>query len=167
MFYSGKGGDNCWRPRECLSSCKSVGGQMVMLHYTLHSEIYVAGLLVYYILTGGQHVFGDSIYEIETNMASNCPKLKGVCPEAKHLILSMIAKEPRDRADINSVLRLDMILSLTSCLQLYSDVIQVRAGMTPPSPSAHSVYLSSDIPTSGLRKGSLRCWLPSVTSSWR
>ena len=63
-------------------------------------------MLIYYILTSGQHAFGDSALDIEVNVAAGCPKLKELNYEANHLLWLMLAKEPRDRPDINSVLRL-------------------------------------------------------------
>ena len=63
-------------------------------------------MLVHYILTSGQHAFGDNALDIEMNLTAGWPKLKDLNYEANHLLWLMLAKEPRERPDINSVLRL-------------------------------------------------------------
>ena len=45
MFYSNKIGDNCWRPRECVSNTQQwMAGSISMAHYTMHSDIQVHAL---------------------------------------------------------------------------------------------------------------------------
>jgi len=62
-------------------------------------------MLVHYILTGGQHPFGENQFDIEMNIARGWPKWKNIGPEANHLLRQMLASDPRDRPDINAVLR--------------------------------------------------------------
>lgn len=62
-------------------------------------------MLIHYILTGGAHPFGETIYDIEINIARGWPKWKDIGSEANHLIGWMLANEPRERPSINTILR--------------------------------------------------------------
>ena len=62
-------------------------------------------MLTHYILTAGQHPYGDNAFDIEVNIAGGWLKMKEINNEANHLLWLMMSKEPRDRPDIHNVLR--------------------------------------------------------------
>lgn len=66
-------------------------------------------MLLHYILTGGQHPYGNSIFDIELNISRGWPKWKNISGEANHLVRLMMANEPRERPDLEFVLRYDVV----------------------------------------------------------
>ncbi|XP_070551241.1 serine/threonine-protein kinase/endoribonuclease IRE1-like [Ptychodera flava] len=77
--------------------------------YREKSDIQVAGMLVFYTLTGGIHPFGDMkapigiAMNIKDEKAINIDKLKDCV--ARHLVEWMIRKDRKRRPEINEVLR--------------------------------------------------------------
>ncbi|KAG0257043.1 bifunctional endoribonuclease/protein kinase ire1 [Actinomortierella ambigua] len=80
------------------------GGRM-----TRAIDIFSAGCVFYYVLTNGDHPFGDR-YSRERNILLNRPDLSGLDAlgtegiEAKDLIAKMISHDPRDRPDAWTVM---------------------------------------------------------------
>ncbi|XP_039466082.1 serine/threonine-protein kinase/endoribonuclease IRE1-like isoform X2 [Oreochromis aureus] len=86
-------GTECWMARETLAA-KSAS-------YKSSTDIQVAGMLIYYILSGGNHPFGDldlKSFECEFNIYHGKYSLDHIQDVvAKDLIEWMINKEPKDR----------------------------------------------------------------------
>ncbi|KAM6894388.1 uncharacterized protein PEZ65_022074 [Lycodopsis pacificus] len=73
--------------------------------YKWSTDIQVAGMLIYYILSGGHHPFGDEDYECEHNIHKGNYTLDLVEDVvAKDLIEWMINKEPKDRPQVEECL---------------------------------------------------------------
>ncbi|XP_039868216.1 spindle assembly checkpoint kinase-like [Simochromis diagramma] len=93
-------GTECWMARETLAA-KSAS-------YKSSTDIQVAGMLIYYILSGGHHPFGDldlKSFECELNIYHGKYSLDHVQNVvAKDLIESMINKEPKDRPKVKECL---------------------------------------------------------------
>ncbi|KAL4641539.1 serine/threonine-protein kinase ppk4-like [Arapaima gigas] len=90
-------GTRCWMARETLDED---GGNA----YKRSSDIQVAGMLVYYILSGGHHPFGKGAF-CEANIFNGKYCLDQVDDEvAKDLIEWMIQKDPNKRAKIDETL---------------------------------------------------------------
>ncbi|KAF5890965.1 serine/threonine-protein kinase/endoribonuclease ire-1-like isoform X1, partial [Clarias magur] len=69
--------------------------------YKTSTDIQVAGMVMYYILSGGKHPFGTG-YETEENIRKGNYQLDETTDvEAKDLIEKMIAHEPKARLSIN------------------------------------------------------------------
>ena len=63
VFYSNKIGDNCWRPRECVSNTQQwMAGSISMAHYTMHSDIQVHAL--WYTCSSTWPYFGIFVFTI-------------------------------------------------------------------------------------------------------
>ncbi|XP_063060697.1 serine/threonine-protein kinase/endoribonuclease ire-1-like [Engraulis encrasicolus] len=78
-----KAGTKCWEATEIVA--KSVGWR-----YKRSTDIQVAGMLVYYILSGGHHPFGDD-FHCQANIADGKYSLDPLMDEeAKDLVESMI-----------------------------------------------------------------------------
>ncbi|XP_039463903.1 uncharacterized protein LOC116333111 [Oreochromis aureus] len=92
-------GTKCWMARETLAEEESV------ISYKSSTDIQVAGMLVYYILSGGHHPFGDISFKCESNIHKGKYSLDHVQDEvAKDLIEWMIKKEPKDRPKVEECL---------------------------------------------------------------
>lgn len=61
-------------------------------------------MLVYYVLSGGKHPFGDRSKR-EANILAGNYNLQGIDEEAKDLIESMINSDPKKRPKITDVLQ--------------------------------------------------------------
>ncbi|XP_019211366.1 uncharacterized protein LOC109200307 [Oreochromis niloticus] len=91
-------GTKCWMARETLAEEESV------ISYKSSTDIQVAGMLIYYILSGGNHPFGKS-FECEFNIHKGNYSLDHVQDVvAKDLIEWMINKEPKDRPKVEECL---------------------------------------------------------------
>ncbi|KAL4006608.1 MFS transporter (organic cation transporter) [Sarotherodon galilaeus] len=91
-------GTKCWMARETLAEEESV------ISYKSSTDIQVAGMLIYYILSGGHHPFGKS-FECEFNIHKGNYSLDHVQDVvAKDLIEWMINKEPKDRPKVEECL---------------------------------------------------------------
>uniref|UniRef100_A0A669CEP5 Protein kinase domain-containing protein n=1 Tax=Oreochromis niloticus TaxID=8128 RepID=A0A669CEP5_ORENI len=91
-------GTRCWMARETLAEEESV------ISYKSSTDIQVAGMLIYYILSGGHHPFGKS-FECEFNIHKGNYSLDHVQDVvAKDLIEWMINKEPKYRPKVEECL---------------------------------------------------------------
>ncbi|KAL4006642.1 mesothelin [Sarotherodon galilaeus] len=91
-------GTKCWMARETLAEEESV------ISYKSSTDIQVAGMLIYYILSGGNHPFGKS-FECEFNIHKGNYSLDHVQDVvAKDLIEWMINKEPKYRPKVEECL---------------------------------------------------------------
>lgn len=61
-------------------------------------------MLVYYMLSGGKHPFGDASKR-KANILAEKYTLEGINVEAKDLIESMINNDPKKRPNITEVLQ--------------------------------------------------------------
>lgn len=61
-------------------------------------DIFAAGLIFYYVLSEGEHVFGPRLLR-ESNIATGRVHFESqlLCPEAEDLIFSMVQRKPKDR----------------------------------------------------------------------
>ncbi|KAF1391178.1 hypothetical protein PFLUV_G00039220 [Perca fluviatilis] len=74
--------------------------------YKANTDVQVAGMLSYYILSGGHHPFGDKSYKCEGNIYEGKYTLDHVEDVvAKDLIEWMINKEPMNRPKVEECLR--------------------------------------------------------------
>ncbi|XP_039466059.1 serine/threonine-protein kinase/endoribonuclease IRE1-like isoform X2 [Oreochromis aureus] len=93
-------GTRCWMARETLAE----EAEESVISYKSSTDIQVAGMLIYYILSGGHHPFGKS-FKCESNIYDGKYSLDHVQDEvAKDLIEWMINKEPKDRPKIEECL---------------------------------------------------------------
>ncbi|XP_040886646.1 serine/threonine-protein kinase/endoribonuclease IRE1 isoform X2 [Toxotes jaculatrix] len=90
-------GTKCWMAKETLEGDADIP-------YTSKSDIQVAGMLLYYILSGGHHPFGKP-YECEYNIHEGKYTLDHVQDVvAKDLIEWMIDEEPKSRPKVEECL---------------------------------------------------------------
>ncbi|XP_072314743.1 uncharacterized protein [Eucyclogobius newberryi] len=91
-------GTKCWMAKEALTEEESG------TPYKSNTDIQVAGMLIYYILSGGHHPFG-SRFLCEANIFWGKYSLEHVEDEvAKDLIEWMINEEPRNRPNVEKCL---------------------------------------------------------------
>ncbi|KAK2863215.1 hypothetical protein Q5P01_002748 [Channa striata] len=91
-------GTRCWMAKETL-----VGEAKIP--YKSNTDIQVAGMLVYYILSGGQHPFGDKVFICEYNIHGGIYSLDHVQDVvAKDLIEWMINEDPTKRPKVEECL---------------------------------------------------------------
>ncbi|KAF9924477.1 bifunctional endoribonuclease/protein kinase ire1 [Mortierella alpina] len=89
-------------------------------------DIFSAGCVFYYVLTNGDHPFGDR-YSRERNILLNMPNLEGLNSmgqegvEAKDLISKMIAHNPAERPDAFSVMHHPYFWSANKRLMFMQD----------------------------------------------
>ncbi|KAK2899730.1 hypothetical protein Q8A73_012859 [Channa argus] len=99
-LHTRRAGTKCWMAKETL-----VG--QANIPYKSNTDIQVAGMLVYYILSGGHHPFGDIhvSFECEYNIHKGIYTLDHVEDVvAKDLIEWMIDKEPKKRPEVEECL---------------------------------------------------------------
>ncbi|KAM8747150.1 uncharacterized protein AB9X84_015272 isoform 2-T2 [Acanthopagrus schlegelii] len=95
---TGRAGTKCWMARETLTGETAI-------RYKWSTDIQVAGMLIYYILSGGHHPFGDEPFECEYNIHKGLYTLDHVEDVvAKDLIEWMISKEPENRPTVEECL---------------------------------------------------------------
>ncbi|XP_036967248.1 uncharacterized protein LOC119026808 isoform X1 [Acanthopagrus latus] len=95
---TGRAGTKCWMARETLTGETAI-------RYKRSTDIQVAGMLIYYILSGGHHPFGDIPFECEYNIHKGSYTLDHVEDVvAKDLIEWMISKEPENRPTVEECL---------------------------------------------------------------
>ncbi|XP_030287490.1 probable serine/threonine-protein kinase ireA isoform X2 [Sparus aurata] len=95
---TGRAGTKCWMARETLTGETDI-------RYKRSTDIQVAGMLIYYILSGGHHPFGDKPFECEYNIHKGFYTLDHVEDlVAKDLIELMISKEPESRPTVEECL---------------------------------------------------------------
>ncbi|XP_064815277.1 uncharacterized protein LOC135531084 isoform X2 [Oncorhynchus masou masou] len=90
-------GTKCWKARETLDEDSGIG-------YKRSTDIQVAGMLMYYIISGGHHPFGKGIH-CEVNIFQGKYTLEHVEDEvAKDLIEWMINEDPEKRPTVEDTL---------------------------------------------------------------
>ncbi|XP_051570139.1 serine/threonine-protein kinase/endoribonuclease ire-1-like isoform X2 [Myxocyprinus asiaticus] len=96
--YTVRAGTQGWEATEILNQAENGG-------YKKSSDIQVAGMLVYYIISEGKHPFGE-LKDREANIKAGKYSLKDVQDiVAKDLIEWMISKEKKERLSIDEVLK--------------------------------------------------------------
>uniref|UniRef100_UPI0037E931EF uncharacterized protein n=1 Tax=Semicossyphus pulcher TaxID=241346 RepID=UPI0037E931EF len=96
---TGTAGTKCWKAKETLTE------EEADVPYKSNTDIQVAGMLIYYILSGGHHPFGDKSYQCENNISEGRYDLKHVRDVvAKDLIERMINEEPKERPKVEECL---------------------------------------------------------------
>ncbi|KAK2863212.1 hypothetical protein Q5P01_002745 [Channa striata] len=95
-YRTGSAGTKCWMAKETL------GGNMIS--YKRSTDIQVAGMLIYYILSGGHHPFGNQP-ECEYNIHKGIYSLDHITDVvAKDLIEWMISEDPTKRPRVKQCL---------------------------------------------------------------
>nr|XP_033945972.1 serine/threonine-protein kinase ppk4-like [Pseudochaenichthys georgianus] len=95
-----KAGTSCWMVKETLSEKDNT-----KIGYKSNSDIQVAGMVIYYVLSGGHHPFGDISYECENNIVKGNYTLEHVQDVLeKDLIERMIDAEPKNRPKVEECL---------------------------------------------------------------
>ncbi|KAM6960195.1 uncharacterized protein LKV04_021776 [Tautogolabrus adspersus] len=97
-YRTGTAGTKCWKAKETLAEDTDIP-------YKSNTDVQVAGMLIYYILSGGHHPFGDISFKCENNIHEGKYTLDHV-PDvvAKDLIEWMINEEPRKRPKVEECL---------------------------------------------------------------
>ncbi|XP_034085338.1 serine/threonine-protein kinase ppk4-like [Gymnodraco acuticeps] len=99
-YRTGKDGTRCWMAKETLSEKDET-----KIPYKSSSDIQVAGMLIYYILSRGHHPFGEESFEFEYNIVKGIYALEHVQDVlAKDLIKWMIDAEPEKRPKVEECL---------------------------------------------------------------
>lgn len=117
-------------------------------------DIFSLGCVFYYILSGGQHPFGDKILR-EANIVQNSANLdfldNGIengtvddAVEARDLISRMISRNPRERPDANMVLLHPLFWSWTKRLDFLLKVSDRFEGESRDPPSELLVEFEQD-----------------------
>ncbi|XP_052822907.1 uncharacterized protein LOC106873009 isoform X2 [Octopus bimaculoides] len=88
----------CWQPSEFLRSCD---GQK----FSIKSDIQVAGMVAYFILSGGHHPFGKSSSEIPLNIILHEKQLCNLSLEASDIVTMMLSAIPDERPTASEVLK--------------------------------------------------------------
>ncbi|XP_036002433.1 serine/threonine-protein kinase/endoribonuclease IRE1-like [Fundulus heteroclitus] len=98
-YLTAKGGTRCWMARETLDEEAAVP-------YKSKTDVQVAGMLIYYILSGGQHPFiMGKRFQCDSNIYEGKYCLDHVTDMlARDLIEWMINKEPKNRPEVDQCL---------------------------------------------------------------
>ncbi|XP_034084916.1 uncharacterized protein LOC117554557 [Gymnodraco acuticeps] len=100
-YRTDKAGTRCWMAKETLSEKDNT-----KIGYKSNSDIQVAGMLIYYVLSGGHHPFGDISHKCENNIDEGNYTLDHVQDVlAKDLIEWMIDAEPKTRPKVEECLK--------------------------------------------------------------
>ncbi|XP_051284443.1 uncharacterized protein LOC127379192 isoform X6 [Dicentrarchus labrax] len=98
-YRTGKAGTKCWMAKETLAE------EEADIPYKPNTDVQVAGMLSYYILSGGHHPFGDKPFECEYHIHKGKYSLDHVQDVvAKDLIEWMIDTEPKNRPKVEECL---------------------------------------------------------------
>jgi hypothetical protein len=89
-----------WFAKETLDIYKNSS----IVECSLKSDIQVAGMLTYFILTYGKHPFGDDTEEILKNIQRGIPKLNARNLDLRDLLLWMMLNDSNERPNIEQVL---------------------------------------------------------------
>ncbi|XP_050971448.1 uncharacterized protein LOC127168547 isoform X1 [Labeo rohita] len=90
-------GTRCWKAKETIK-------EKVNTNYKRSSDIQVAGMLVYYILSGGHHPFGEDV-DCEYNISRGRYSLQHLDDDvAKDLVEWMINENPNERPTVEQTL---------------------------------------------------------------
>ena len=90
----------------------------ITLNCSLYATLQVAGMLIYYILTGGEHPYGASSFDIEVNIARGSPKLRRLTPETDDLMRSVLTTTPKSRPSVDELLRSQPVLHIAVVIPL-------------------------------------------------
>ncbi|XP_020486210.2 uncharacterized protein [Labrus bergylta] len=97
-YHTGAAGTKCWMAKETLEGDTDIP-------YKSNTDVQVAGMLIYYILSGGHHPFGDISFKCENNIHEGKYTLDHVQDVvAKDLIEWMINEEPKKRPKVEECL---------------------------------------------------------------
>ncbi|XP_051284456.1 uncharacterized protein LOC127379192 isoform X18 [Dicentrarchus labrax] len=97
-YRTGSAGTKCWMAKETLAGKADIP-------YKPNTDVQVAGMLSYYILSGGHHPFGDKPFECEYHIHKGKYSLDHVQDVvAKDLIEWMIDTEPKNRPKVEECL---------------------------------------------------------------
>uniref|UniRef100_A0A673NMB8 Protein kinase domain-containing protein n=1 Tax=Sinocyclocheilus rhinocerous TaxID=307959 RepID=A0A673NMB8_9TELE len=126
-------GTRCWKAKETIN-------QKVNTGYKRSSDIQVAGMLVYYILSGGHHPFGEDV-DCEYNISRGRYSLEHLEDDvAKDLVKWMINENPNERPTVEQTLahpffwtddRYNVILMTFGRKRLKTAVTQMRSSLMP------------------------------------
>ncbi|XP_026071462.1 serine/threonine-protein kinase ppk4-like [Carassius auratus] len=90
-------GTRCWKAKETINEKVNTG-------YKRSSDIQVAGMLIYYILSGGHHPFGEDV-DCEYNISRGRYSLELLDDDvAKDLVEWMINEDPNERPTVEQSL---------------------------------------------------------------
>ncbi|KAK6174412.1 hypothetical protein SNE40_017694 [Patella caerulea] len=89
--------ERLWKASECLSDNEDI-------EPTTYSDVQVCGMLIYYILTGGKHPYGENPYEIEVNICQNWGQMMFISEEANDLTSAMLFSDITARPTIEQCL---------------------------------------------------------------
>ncbi|XP_030017627.1 uncharacterized protein LOC115438278 isoform X2 [Sphaeramia orbicularis] len=93
-------GTKCWMAKETIAAEGEPD-----IPFKSNTDVQVAGMLIYYILSGGHHPFGDKSFECESNIYYGKYKLDHVQDVvAQDLIEWMINEEPKQRPKVEECL---------------------------------------------------------------
>ncbi|CAB1442535.1 unnamed protein product [Pleuronectes platessa] len=97
-YHTRSAGTEGWMATETLKEDGDI-------RYKSSTDIQVAGMLIYFILSGGHHPFGGERYKLMSNIKKGKYKLEHVQDVvAKDLIEKMIDKEPKNRPRVEECL---------------------------------------------------------------
>ncbi|XP_060073765.1 uncharacterized protein LOC132553531 [Ylistrum balloti] len=86
----------CWMPTEIVTESGT---------YNKQSDIQVTGMLLYYVLTGGEHPYGDNNLAIQVSIQQNWPDIKYLGDEVNDLLSNMLCMPPDNRPCIGDLLK--------------------------------------------------------------
>ncbi|XP_019908030.2 serine/threonine-protein kinase ppk4 isoform X2 [Esox lucius] len=96
-LHTSNAGTKCWKATETLDEDSGIG-------YKRSTDIQVAGMLMYYIISGGHHPFGNGIH-CEINILYGKYTLEHIDDEiSKDLVEWMINKDPIKRPTVEDTL---------------------------------------------------------------
>ncbi|XP_041821291.1 sensor for unfolded proteins in the ER ire1-like isoform X2 [Chelmon rostratus] len=97
-YRTNRAGTKCWMAKETLTGEGKIP-------YKWSSDIQVAGMLIYFAISGGHHPFGNIPCECEYNIYKGNYRLHHIQDVvAKDLIEWMITEEPKDRPKVEECL---------------------------------------------------------------
>lgn len=86
----------CWMPTEIMTESGT---------YNKQSDVQVLGMLLYYILTGGKHPYGENNLAIHVSIQQNWPDIKYVGGEVNDLLSNMMCTSQDTRPGIGDLLK--------------------------------------------------------------
>uniref|UniRef100_UPI00358E3207 serine/threonine-protein kinase/endoribonuclease IRE1 isoform X2 n=1 Tax=Myxine glutinosa TaxID=7769 RepID=UPI00358E3207 len=90
-------------------------------------DIFSAGCIFYFVISGGKHPFGDSLHR-QANILAGVYTIDFLKPDvhedliARDIIMNMLSPEPRDRPSAAKVLKHSFFWNLEKQLQFFQDV---------------------------------------------
>ncbi|XP_021371290.1 uncharacterized protein LOC110461892 isoform X1 [Mizuhopecten yessoensis] len=86
----------CWIPTEIVTESGN---------YSKQSDIQVTGMLSYYIMTGGNHPYGENNLAIQVGIHQNWPDIKYLGDEIHDLLSNMLCMPPQNRSCVGDLLK--------------------------------------------------------------